>query len=515
MSIAFEQGVKYVADNIGAALGGQMSQLWIDTINSQIESVSSNIMTKVQSTNLPADKLQGFVAEIWHSGTFSANAAVHHSTANASVPDVNTFGSADVKVGDNSASLKYYKNAGGSYAAQSETPYERYLHLKANAEKSGKSYESLDEFLKKRNIDKKDIHKSMYQGQAKLIPANQLLDAQKLLDRKIAVAQANGKLDQVARYQEVRDTLTDILSDHKGNKSIPLSREDAQRLTQAAKKGKLDKELLSECGLDINQLVTTKDIMSEAFSAGLKAAVLSLVISIAPTILDGISMLITEGEIDPSEFAEKGYQGLNAAAKGFLNGSITAALVACCHSGKLGATFINANASVISTAVVLMIGTLESGIKFATGKITKAQMADEIARLHITTAFSVGGGIAASVWFSEIPPLAVAAYMLGSFIGGVVGNFAYNIGKSLFMSFCVESGCTFFGIVDQNYQLPQEILDEIGIDVFDYEKFDYEGFQYDSFQFDSFSLDVFEYDKFGITIIRRGVIGVGKIGYQY
>ena len=69
--------------------------------------------------------------------------------------------------------------------------------------------------------------------------------------------------------------------------------------------------------------------------------------------------------------------------------------------------------------------------------------------------------------------------------------------------------------MDQNYELPQEILDEIGIDIFKYEKFDYETFQYDSFQLDSFTPDAFEYDKFGITIIRRGVIGVGKIGYQY
>ena len=164
-----------------------------------------------------------------------------------------------------------------------------------------------------------------------------------------------------------------------------------------------------------------------------------------------------------------GYKGLSSAARGFINGSITAALVACCQSGKLGTTLMGANASMISTAVVLMIGTLESGIRLATGRINKAQMAEEMSRLYITTAFSVGGGIAASVWFVEIPPLAMAAYMLGSFIGGVIGGFAYNIGHSLFMSFCIDSGCTFFGLVDQNYELPQEILDEIGIDIFKYE----------------------------------------------
>ena len=63
-------------------------------------------------------------------------------------------------------------------------------------------------------------------------------------------------------------------------------------------------------------------------------------------------------------------------------------------------------------------------------------------------------------------------------------------------------------------QLPQEIMDEIGIEVFDYEKFEYDSFQYDNFRFDTFSPDTFQYDKFGITILRRGVIGVGKVGYE-
>jgi len=513
MSDAFEQGVNYVLDNLGAAFGCKKTELWIDSINQNIESVSNDIMTKVQSTNLPSDRLQGFVAEIWHSDTFNAKAVVKRSSVRAAAPDVNTFASSDVKIGRKSTSLKYYKTADKSYAAQSETPYQRYMHLKSKAEKAGKSYESLDEFLKKRNVKKREMHRSMYHGQTKLIPADQLEKAKELLTQRIEKAKANGKLDQAARYKEVCDTLTDVLSDKRGNKSVPLSRENAQKLTQASRDGTLDKELLSECGLDISKLVTAKDIMSEAFSAGLKAAVLSFVIAAAPAILDGISMLIAQGEIDHQLLIEKGISGLNDSAKSFLNGSLTAALVACCKSGKLGPSFMTANTTMISTAVVLLMGTLENGIRFATGKITKAQMADEIARLHITTAFSVGGGVAASVWFSAVPPIAAVAYMLGSFVGGVIGGFAYSLGKNLFMSFCVDSGCTFFGIVDQNYQLPQEIIDEIGIEVFDYEKFQYERFQHDSFQFDTFSHDIFQYDKFGITILRRGVIGVGKVGY--
>lgn len=510
MSVAFEQGLKFVSDNMGAALGGKITEQWIS-----LDSLINDIAETVFSSQANPAQLQGNVAEVWHGGTINYSAKIHHNIESAKVLKSTGYGSVDIQVGEKNYSSKYYKTGVKSAKAQSKSNREYYMHKKAEAERSGRKHESFDEFLKNRNRNKNDASKSMYDGQNRIIPANQLNAAKEYLSKKAQKAIANGKLEEAKRYQETLQALCSTLKDENGNTSVGLTRADAEKLVDAVREGKLDRKILKECGLDINQLVTAKDIMSEAFSAGLSAAVISFVIGIAPTIIDGISMLVSEGEIDPKLFAEIGYKGLSSAARGFINGSITAALVACCQSGKLGTALMGANASMISTAVVLMIGTLESGIRFATGKITKAQMAEEMSRLYITTAFSVGGGIAASVWFVEIPPLAMAAYMLGSFIGGVIGGFAYNIGHSLFMSFCVDSGCTFFGLVDQNYELPQEILDEIGIDVFEYEKFDYESFKYDSFQFDSFTPDVFEYDKFGITIIRRGVIGVGKIGYQY
>ena len=408
--------------------------------------------------------------------------------------------------------MKYYKNAKLSLKAQSETPYERFMALKNNAEKRGNTYNDTA-FLKEKNINKKDMNKSMYLEQNKLIPTEQLLNAKELIDKKLAKARLLGNKNKIQNLEEIKQTLTDVLKDEKGNKSIPLSRENAQKLTEAAKKGKIDDELLKECGLDVNNLISGTDILKQSLKAGLSAAILTTIITMAPTILNGIGMLISNGKIDKDLFKEAGYDALDPAAKSFLTGTITSILVAACKTGKLGPSLVDINPSFISTSVVLVIGILDNSIKFANGKINKEQMADEIARMFTITAFSTGTGILSSIWFAEVPPLAALAYTLGSFLGSIIGSIAYNIGNNIFMSFCIESGFIFFGIVEQNYELPKEIIEEIGIQVFDYDKFDYNEFKYDKFEIRNFNQGQFEYDKFVITILRKGVLEIGKIGY--
>ena len=81
------------------------------------------------------------------------------------------------------------------------------------------------------------------------------------------------------------------------------------------------------------------------------------------------------------------------------------------------------------------------------------------------------------------------------------------------IAFCVDSGFTFFGLVEQDYTLPTEIIKEIGLDTFDYETFDLETFQPDSLTFDTFEADTFSPDSLDISFLRRGVIGVSKVGY--
>ena len=42
------------------------------------------------------------------------------------------------------------------------------------------------------------------------------------------------------------------------------------------------------------------------------------------------------------------------------------------------------------------------------------------------------------------PYLPVLGFMIGSFVGSVVGAFAYKAGYSCVISYCVDSGSTFF-----------------------------------------------------------------------
>jgi hypothetical protein len=145
----------------------------------------------------------------------------------------------------------------------------------------------------------------------------------------------------------------------------------------------------------------------------------------------------------------------------------------------------------------------------ATGEMTQRDLVNELLKEMLVASCSlIGGGITQA--FIGIP---VLGFMLGSFIGSVVGSFVYSHGYNAILSFCVDSGFTMFGLVEQSYVLPTEIIKEIGIDVFEYEKFDYDRFEYKKFEHEKFAYKKFNFSQFDITFLRRGVIGISKIGY--
>lgn len=125
-----------------------------------------------------------------------------------------------------------------------------------------------------------------------------------------------------------------------------------------------------------------------------------------------------------------------------------------------------------------------------------------------STCSLVGGGISQA--FIEMP---ILGFMLGSFVGSVVGSFAYNVGYNAFISFCVDTGFTMFGLVEQNYELPAEVMEAVGFDVFKYEEFKYDEFKPEEFTFEEFQMQEFETESLSIGFLRRGVIGVQQIGY--
>ena len=103
--------------------------------------------------------------------------------------------------------------------------------------------------------------------------------------------------------------------------------------------------------------------------------------------------------------------------------------------------------------------------------------------------------------------------LLGSFVGSVAGTFVFNTVYKTAITFCIDTGVTLFGIVDQDYKLPEDVLIEIGLETFDFESFQADTFEPDTFTFETFEAESIQPDTLGITMLRRGVIGVSKIGY--
>ena len=120
----------------------------------------------------------------------------------------------------------------------------------------------------------------------------------------------------------------------------------------------------------------------------------------------------------------------------------------------------------------------------------------------------IAGGIAQML--VVIPAL---GFMLGSFVGSVVGAFTYDKVYSVTLSFCADTGFTLFGLVKQDYRLPDEVFTSIGMEPFKAECFKLDEFVADEFTIDEFHLDEFEVEPFEVTPLQRGVIGVSRIGY--
>lgn len=370
--------------------------------------------------------------------------------------------------------------------------------------------DSLDEYLAKRGLDDIDtiLNDPIYSGQLRVIPKDQLEEATKWLQRKI-LEEGSKRPEQVARYQETLKMLTDKIKDGKGTESIALTKEEAEQLARLAKEGKITNETLKKLGISTEELIKYEYVMKQAFKAGVSAATISMVLKVAPEIYKAISYLIRNGELDENQFRKIGFAALKGGTEGFVRGSVSAAITTACKAGLWGEAFKSVNPSVVGAVTVIAIDTMKNAFNVAIGKMQSRELASELLKeMFVSTCSLIGGGVSQA--FIEIP---ILGFMLGSFIGSVVGSFAYNLGYNVFISFCIDTGFTMFGLVDQNYELPDEVMEAVGFEVFRYEEFNYEEFKPEEFELKEFQVEEFETETLSIGFLRRGVISVQQIGY--
>lgn len=122
-----------------------------------------------------------------------------------------------------------------------------------------------------------------------------------------------------------------------------------------------------------------------------------------------------------------------------------------------------ANPSIVGVAVTVIFGTIKDSILVAAGKMSADEMGMHfVDTLVVSTGYLVSMKIGGAIAQALCPELPEIGYAIGSLLGCSVAV-VYNIGKKKLISFCVDTGFTCFGLVEQSYELPEEILHEMRV----------------------------------------------------
>ncbi|WP_338949080.1 hypothetical protein [Fusobacterium nucleatum] len=500
---SFFEGYNFFEKNIGTQLGANATNVYVNNVYTEILKLMKNL-NDFKGFQTGINQLKGNIAEFWHSGTFNINAVTRGSTNRTFVLQSNEFGSVDIASNfGNDYGLKYYKTGVDSANQQAKSIFEKFKEYQAH---SGK--DDLNKFLSDRGFSDKDINNAIYAWQYRIIPKEQLEEAIKFLEQKIA-KESITRPELGEKYSETLKMLRIKIQDGEGTESIPLSTEDAKKIAELSKEGLITEEELKKLGISTEDIIKFEYILKESFKAGLTALQITLILKLAPEIYKAINYLIDNGEIDINQFKKLGIEALQTGSEAFLRGTIAATITGACKAGLWGETLKSINPSIIGTLTIFTLDIIKNSFKVAQGKISRQELANKMTKEMFILSFSLGVGLLFQA-FINIP---VFSFLIGNFIGSILGSFVYDNVYNIALSFCIDTGFTMFGLVEQDYKIPDYILKEIGIKTFDFKIFKPKTFKFKSFKFKTFEPKTFELKSFKITILRRGVIGVSKIGY--
>ena len=356
----------------------------------------------------------------------------------------------------------------------------------------------------------RDLGAPKYQGQEQVVPSDQL-DGAIAVAKQRAMKNADSRPEVASSYEYTSQHLTDRISDGEVVESKPLSKKESIAL---AKKVKEKGEDLSgeDVGVSFSNSVTNREIFKKIMDAGYSAAFVTVAMQLAPDIYKAIDYLIKNKKINLQQVKQMGLKAISSGTEGFLRGSISCALYMWCVQGKFGETFKQVNPSILGTIVSVVLETAKNSILVAAGKMSAKQMGDRfIDSVIVSSGFLVGQKIGIAIGTLLNFQVPVVGYLIGSLIGTAF-SVVYQIGKKKLISFCVDSGFTCFGLVDQDYSLPESVLKGLGIDVIDIPRTEVPTTNLQRTEVRS-QLSSTPLETINISMIKRGIISVNKVGY--
>ena len=473
-----QRGWDFSAHLIGADVAVHAGSQYVAQVNEAIEQLAKDIVA--MKSNQTDAVLGGYLAEVWHADTFNVDAIAAGSAHRAWV-DVEgriDYGSVDIRTNfGTDYSSKYMKNPEASAIAQAQ--YAR------------------------------DLGRPKYQGQERLIPTDHLEGALETANRQ-ALRNEPIRPEVAESYREAGRHFTDRVSDGEGIESIPLTKENDLEMARQVKRDEFAPENFGE---SVATAIKTEYLIKQAAKAGMTTAAITVALQLAPEMYKALDYLIKTGQIDLMQVRRMGTKAISAGAEGFLRGSVSCALYIACEKGLLGEALKGVNSTALGTVVAIVIETLKNSVLVAAGKMTSRQMgAAFVDSVVISAGFVAGthiGGVIGQALGFQLPGI---GYLIGSLLGSAFAV-AYNIGKNRLISFCVDSGFTCFGLVDQNYELPEEVLSEMGIDTIQIPRATIPRAVIPKSQVHG-TVQKARYETIDIKMVRRGVIGVNRVGYM-
>lgn len=470
------QGWDFAAKIAGADVAARIGNEYVVEVEQAIEELTRQIV-KLKSNQREA-VLGGYIAEYWHAGTFNVNAVAAGSSHRAWVDEAarQAYGSIDIDT-----------NFGKAYSSKyMATPEDSAIQQALFSRETGQP---------------------KYHGQERLVPSDHL-EAAKLTASRRAAYNETVRPEISESYREAGAHMTDTVSDG-SIKSKSLSKQEDLKMAREVKR---DEFSTDQHGVTLDSTIQVNYIIREAAKAGLTTATITMAIQLAPEIYKTIDYLIKTGKIDTQHLKNMGFKAVSASAEGFLRGSISCSLLIMCRKGLLGETLRNVDPMGIGTVVAVIMETVKNSILVAAGKMTAKQMgAAFVDSIVISGGYIAGAHIGGMIGQALGFQLPVVGYLIGSLVGTAFAV-VYNIGKKKLISFCVESGFTCFGLVDQNYELPEDVLKDLGVDLTAISRTNISRTAISNTSI-STAVERTQYETININIVRRGIIGVNKIGY--
>lgn len=502
MKSSFANGYNTFSNIAGAAHGSYRAESYVGRISDACKELEDNI-NKFKGFETGIKQLKGDIQEFRSSGTFNINAALNESEYQTVVDRSHGYASADITTNwGEEYGLKALYNGTASAKAQSISQFQRFTEYRVI---SGRTDLTFENFLIEKGLDPNKVLASdpIYSGQTRLIPSDQLEEAIAFLKKQIANKSITNP-DEVRRYQETLDKLTAKITAPDGTQSAEATTQELLDIAEKAKRGEYD---AAEDGFSTEQLVKIEHILNQGIKAGLTASTITLVLKTAPEIYKCLDELLSNGSVDEEQLKELGFAALDGSTEGFIRGFVSATVTTSCSAGLWGEALKTVSPEVVGAMTVIIMNTLKDSFLLAKGTLTKDEFTYNLQRNIFVTACGLGGGAVLQACLPMIP----FAYLLGNFVGSMVGSFAFVAYDKAVLSYCVSSGSTFFGLVNQDYTLPDEVLREVGVSLFEYEKELPNESTFNTFNFNQYVPNT--YNASMISILRRGVIGVRQIGY--